>query len=546
MRKKIYFLMYVFIILMIPICVQAKEMKASNRVSINKIWTIKFSKQIDKSTVNDKNIYVIDSNKNRVDIDLEILNDGKWITVSPKYSYKSNETYTLFVSNRIKDINGNHMKDSTAMVFTTSDKTNDKIVLAWNYVYNKEKNKSFYDSKDDVVMNSSDYSGISVISPIWFKLKWRDGNVIGITEKMDETYLKIARMNGYEIWPCFQGMYKSSIANSLDDYADKMDKFFQNEDVENLVIDQLIAYIDKYNFKGINVDFEALGKKNRENYSQFVKKLTDKLRSRGVITSVDVNEPVLHSAYSECYDRAALADYADYIMFMAYDEHWVGDKNPGSVGSYPWVEKGINKILNLGVPNEKLILGVPFYMREFQEVEASPKVESVVVTKRIIGNVRTMLYSEPSQSSKNIKSCAYGDLFSVISFDGEWYKVMYNNETAYIKKEAVALVKGNESKKIAVGCHTKTMNDIKKILSDESKRPYIYYDKVSKQNVLVYYDYDSSRTSLLKHEIWLEDKESMKWRIDLANKYDLKGVAAWNIGYSSYELLQVLRNYNNN
>ena len=341
-------------------------------------------------------------------------------------------------------------------------------------------------------------------------------------------------------------MYSSSVANSLSDYADKMDKFFQDKVAEDVVIDELIYYIDKYSFKGLNIDFEALGKKNRDNYTEFVKKLTDKLRSRGVLSSVDVNEPVLHSAYSECYDRLLLSNYVDYMMFMAYDEHWVGDKYPGSVSSYPWVEKGINKLLDLGVPNQKLILGVPFYMREFQEVEVLPKVDSVVVTKRTIDNVKTMLYSEPNQNSKIIKVCTYGDLFSVISYDGHWYKVRFNDSVAYIRSEAVEFVKGNELRKIAVGWHTRTMDDIKNIISDKSKNASIYYDKVSKQNVLVYYDYDKSRTVLLRHEIWLEDENSMMWRTDLANKYDLKGIAAWNIKYANYELLQVLRNYNNN
>lgn len=43
----------------------------------------------------------------------------------------------------------------------------------------------------------------------------------------------------------------------------------------------------------------------------------------------------------------------DYVMLMAYDEHWRTSPVSGSVASLPWVENGVVNTLK-DVPNEKL------------------------------------------------------------------------------------------------------------------------------------------------------------------------------------------------
>ena len=54
-------------------------------------------------------------------------------------------------------------------------------------------------------------------------------------------------------------------------------------------------------------------------------------------------------------------------MLMAYDEHWRTSPRAGSVASMPWVERAVQKTIEEGVPPAKLILGVPFYMRKWEE-----------------------------------------------------------------------------------------------------------------------------------------------------------------------------------
>ena len=51
---------------------------------------------------------------------------------------------------------------------------------------------------------------------------------------------------------------------------------------------------------------------------------------------------------------------------MAYDEHGAGASEAGPVASLPWVERGLEATLE-EVPPEKLLLGMPLYMRIWEE-----------------------------------------------------------------------------------------------------------------------------------------------------------------------------------
>ena len=53
----------------------------------------------------------------------------------------------------------------------------------------------------------------------------------------------------------------------------------------------------------------------------------------------------------------------DYVVIMGYDEHWQGCSEAGSVASIGFVERGISDTINIGVPADKIINGVPFFTR---------------------------------------------------------------------------------------------------------------------------------------------------------------------------------------
>ncbi|RKQ13327.1 DUF5050 domain-containing protein [Lysinibacillus endophyticus] len=86
------------------------EISSKTTTDLKKPWTITFSKEVDKNTVNLSNIYVIDSKGLTLDINKPVVS-GKQIVISPKQSYIAGETYTLYIKN-IKSTSGLTLKDT--------------------------------------------------------------------------------------------------------------------------------------------------------------------------------------------------------------------------------------------------------------------------------------------------------------------------------------------------------------------------------------------------------------------------------------------------
>ncbi len=89
---------------------------AKQNISIDKVWNIKFSKDIDKNTVNSGNVKVVD--KNGTEVKLNLSCSGNIISAKPIDNYKCGDTYTIFINN-IKALSGVNLENPGSMKFTT-------------------------------------------------------------------------------------------------------------------------------------------------------------------------------------------------------------------------------------------------------------------------------------------------------------------------------------------------------------------------------------------------------------------------------------------
>jgi spore germination protein YaaH len=134
------------------------------------------------------------------------------------------------------------------------------------------------------------------------------------------------------------------------------------------IIKQLLSFAKMYQLQGINIDFENVYLKEKENLVQFVKEMTPFMHEKGLVVSLDVTPKSTNEMWSMFYDRPALAKVLDYMMVMTYDEHWATSPKSGSVASLPWVESSLTRLLKEDqIPPSKLVLGVPFYTRVWTE-----------------------------------------------------------------------------------------------------------------------------------------------------------------------------------
>ena len=193
--------------------------------------------------------------------------------------------------------------------------------------------------------------GVNVISPTWFYLNDNDG---GIGSLASTDYVKYCHDNGIEVW----GLV-SNLVNQDVDTEEVLTHTSKRENFEN----QIMAAAIQYGLDGINIDLEELNSTVGEGFIQFIRELSLKCDKNGMVLSVD---NYVSSEFTKFYDRQEQAVFADYLIIMAYDEHYAGS-DEGSTASIGFVTKAADDILTEGVPAEQVILGMPFFTRVWAE-----------------------------------------------------------------------------------------------------------------------------------------------------------------------------------
>lgn len=224
-----------------------------------------------------------------------------------------------------------------------------EINMAWHQVTVPEANNSI----STVLQNTK---GINVISPTWFYVNDNEGN---IASRASMDYVRYCHERDIEVWGLF-----SNFENRDINTTEILTHTSKRENLEN----QIIAAAIQYGLDGINIDFEELDAAVGEGFIQFIRELSLKCDGNGLILSVD---NYVSSSYTQFYDRQEQSVFADYVVVMAYDEHYAGSTEAGSVASIGFVKKASDDILEEGVPAEQVILGMPFYTRVWAETPKS-------------------------------------------------------------------------------------------------------------------------------------------------------------------------------
>lgn len=213
------------------------------------------------------------------------------------------------------------------------------IQMAWHQVTSQEANGTVSD-----VLKST--KSINVISPTWFYLNDNEGNIASLADK---SYVTYCHQNNIEVWALVSNLENNEVDSTL---------VLNRTSTRQNLVNKLIAAAIEYDLDGINVDMEALSVDAGQGYLQFIRELSLKCANNDIVLSVDNYVPTSYTAF---YNRKEQANFADYIIIMAYDEHYVGSEE-GSVASIGFVTDGVTNTLK-EVPADQVILGCPFYTR---------------------------------------------------------------------------------------------------------------------------------------------------------------------------------------
>ena len=309
----------------------------------------------------------------------------------------------------------------------------EKINMVWEHVVSRNPNTAEIGA----------LPGVNVVSPTWFEMTDAEGTLLN---KADPAYVTWAHQRGYKVWGLVTNGFNPDWTTAVLSSYEKREK----------LASQLLHYAHMYDLDGINIDFENVYLEDKERLVQFVRELTPYLHEQGLTVSIDVTIKSTAETWSMFLDRKALAEVVDYVAVMTYDEHWASSPKAGSVASLPWVENGLQGVLE-EVPADKLLLGVPFYTR---------------------------LWTETPQADGSVK----------------------------VRSRALS------------------MAGAQNWIKERNLTPVL--DEASGQHYVEYKDPNDGNT----YKMWLEDATSMEKRIQLVEKYNLAGVAAWRRGFELPEI----------
>ncbi len=197
--------------------------------------------------------------------------------------------------------------------------------------------------------------GVNVVSPTWFRLNNNSGDFGSLA---NASYVAKAHELGIEVWALVTDV------DSMDQYGVEIDfvELLSSSANRRHLIEGLMAQVDSFGLDGINIDFEKVRSDSGIHFVQFLRELSIETRKRGVVLSVDNYVP---SDYTAHYNRKEQGIVVDYVIIMAYDEHYVGGGAAGSNASIKFVEDGIANTKEV-VPAEKIINAIPFYTRVWE------------------------------------------------------------------------------------------------------------------------------------------------------------------------------------
>lgn len=309
---------------------------------------------------------------------------------------------------------------------------------------------SYFETGNDIITTLSNTGEVlDVVSPTYFDLT--SNGHLKITQQFHPDTIRQVQNRGIRVVPFLSNHWDRDVGKAA----------LKNKD---LLIKEIVNIINVYNLDGINVDIENLTVEDRENFTLFVKELRESLpKEKEVSVAVAANPHGYIGGWHGSFDYSKLAQYADYLMIMAYDEHYdTGDAGP--VASIGFVEESIKYALKYAPPS-KIVLGLPFYGRQWKsDGSIKGKGASLVrineLIKKYNGTIKFDNYTKSPMATVNI--------------------------TGY----EVGLPKG-------------------------------------------------------KYTIWFENEESILYKLNLIEKYNLKGTGSWSLHQATQNIWNIYNQWSN-
>ncbi len=312
-----------------------------------------------------------------------------------------------------------------------------------------------------------------------------------LSSRDDQTLKQFARANRIRVFPSL--LTSSGWLNH---------QLLTDQAVAARALQQIVDYVMAEGYDGFDLDLEAIDAPDRQAYTAFVAALGSALHARGKALALAVPAKSRESTtdWAGAYDYAALGSHADLITTMAYDYRgpW---SEPGPVAPYDWVEQ-VLAFATSQTRADKILLGLAFYGYDWNVTSGTARSLSYSEAARLAQRYQISLGLDPGTRSVNFR---------------------------YQAAAADALPEPEEGPPLQ---HEMTVREAPPCrIAEPAATPTRTPRPTPRPN------------AIQEHQVWLEESASAAARLELANRYQAGGVAAWRLGFEDPRMWTVLRQW---
>lgn len=268
----------------------------------------------------------------------------------------------------------------------------------------------------------------SSISPFWFDLE-ADGSLERLRGVNDIEIINYTRENNIDLIPsitCFE--------------VEKLSEVLNSEENLSRHIDEIISQVVDNDYDGIDIDYESIYLRDNEKFFEFIQRLSARLVENNKKLSITVlskwgDRDVIYSAFPETrknFDYYKLAQFADQFRIMTYEYTPKTSQYYGPIAPIGWVEDVIRYTISVGVPRDKIIMGVHLYSYDFSDRPKLPE----------INHYPTLFI--PSDSTKPAALAYYNNIVEdlieednmIVNYEEEWGEAIgtyiYEGQRRYV------------------------------------------------------------------------------------------------------------------
>ncbi len=137
---------------------------------------------------------------------------------------------------------------------------------------------------------------------------------------------------------------------------------FNNLELQNTVIDNILATMDEKGYLGLDIDFEFINPEDKDAYISFIENATVKLNAKGYTVNVDLAPKVSSTQQGllyEGHDYKRIGEIADSVLVMTYEWGYTYGP-PMAVAPIDQVKRVLDYAVTV-IPLDKIYMGIPNY-----------------------------------------------------------------------------------------------------------------------------------------------------------------------------------------